>query len=710
MHEVKPMSRSPFGRSMFASARRTRSLVAVAGALAVVCALPTGASAAPAPIVQVDPTFGHLANGTVIADHGQLDSVNKVLHQTDGKILTVATALDNNGNSTIIVSRYLSTGALDSSYGTGGSFTRPLNATGGATDAVLQSDGKLVVVGWNDAPSGFLVLRLRTDGTLDPAFVTAHPTTTFPGTRSAQAFGVELSTGGTIVVAGRADEDTAIARFLPTGALDATFSGDGLLTHDFGGPSEAEDVAVQPDGRIVVAGFETPTNGTQKLLVARFTAVGTIDATYGSGGRVATAGSPLQSVQAVLLQGTKAVVSGVISVSIAGLSRYNANGTLDTTFGTAGTTRIHGGDFTRLTALAADGSGRLISVGQSAYSDNFPDVPSTVSLFRFSANGAPDPGFGCFGSIRTELLGNGAGRAYNAAAGASATIIGNDIVVGGDAVSFNATDLPPTDALIVRYDGDNSSGSGYGLLRRDGGTSAFGSAPACGSTAGLHLNQPIVGIAYDHAAPGNWTVASDGGVFTFGAAKFLGSMGAVKLNQPVVGMAATPDGKGYWLVASDGGIFAFGTAGFYGSMGAVKLNQPVVGMTATKDGKGYWLVASDGGVFSFGSARFAGSTGNMRLNKPVVGIAADPDGSGYWIVATDGGVFSFDATFKGSTGNIALAQPIVGIAADPDGSGYWMAATDGGLFAFDAKFSGSNGATPFPIGSSRSTIAIAATP
>ena len=115
-------------------------------------------------------------------------------------------------------------------------------------------------------------------------------------------------------------------------------------------------------------------------------------------------------------------------------------------------------------------------------------------------------------------------------------------------------------------------------------------------------------------------------------------------------------------------------------------------------------------MFSFGGARVPGSTGNIRFNKPVVGMAADPDGTGYWIVASDGGVFSFAAAFKGSTGNIALAQPVVGIAADPDGSGYWMAAHDGGLFAFDAKFNGSNGATPFPAGSNRSTIAIAATP
>ena len=95
-------------------------------------------------------------------------------------------------------------------------------------------------------------------------------------------------------------------------------------------------------------------------------------------------------------------------------------------------------------------------------------------------------------------------------------------------------------------------------------------------------------------------VASDGGVFDFGDAGFYGSTGGLQLNAPVVGMADTPSTNGYWLVASDGGIFSFGDARFFGSMGGRPLNKPIVGMAATSDGDGYWLVASDGGIFSFG--------------------------------------------------------------------------------------------------------------
>ena len=88
-------------------------------------------------------------------------------------------------------------------------------------------------------------------------------------------------------------------------------------------------------------------------------------------------------------------------------------------------------------------------------------------------------------------------------------------------------------------------------------------------------------VAIAVAPSGYWTVAADGGVFSFGNATFHGSTGGMHLNQPIVGMAATTSGNGYWLVASDGGIFSFGDAPFDGSTGAIHLNRPIVGMAST---------------------------------------------------------------------------------------------------------------------------------
>ena len=144
-------------------------------------------------------------------------------------------------------------------------------------------------------------------------------------------------------------------------------------------------------------------------------------------------------------------------------------------------------------------------------------------------------------------------------------------------------------------------------------------------------------------------MASDGGIFSFGDAEFWGSTGGIALNKPIVGMAAAANGNGYWLVASDGGIFSFGDAPFLGSTGGIHLNQPVVGMASTADGGGYWLVASDGGIFTYGDAQFWGSTGGIHLNEPIVAMTPTQDGNGYWLVAQDAGVFDYgDAGFSGS--------------------------------------------------------------
>jgi hypothetical protein len=265
--------------------------------------------------------------------------------------------------------------------------------------------------------------------------------------------------------------------------------------------------------------------------------------------------------------------------------------------------------------------------------------------------------------------------------------------------------LAPTTDQVIAFSGSaglpgppappppSPPNSSYWMVASDGGIFSFGNAAFAGSTGGIALNRPVVGMAPTASRGGYWLVASDGGIFAFGDAAFHGSMGGRPLNAPIVGMAATADGGGYWLVASDGGIFSFGDASFFGSMGGQRLNAPIVGMAPTRDALGYWLVASDGGIFSFGDAAFHGSMGGTPLNQPIVGVAATPDALGYWLVASDGGIFSFgDANFLGSTGGIALVRPAVAMAPTQDGRGYWIAASDGGVFSFgDAGFSGSEG-------------------
>jgi hypothetical protein len=157
---------------------------------------------------------------------------------------------------------------------------------------------------------------------------------------------------------------------------------------------------------------------------------------------------------------------------------------------------------------------------------------------------------------------------------------------------------------------------------------------------------PLVGIAPNPTTgTGYWLAQSDGGVFATGDARFFGSTGGLRLARPVVGIAATPSGHGYWLVASDGGVFAFGDARFFGSTGGLRLARPVVGIATTPSGRGYWLAASDGGVFAFGDARFFGSAVPPGPVVPsVAGIAPTPSGHGYWLATSTGAVFAFGDT------------------------------------------------------------------
>ena len=154
------------------------------------------------------------------------------------------------------------------------------------------------------------------------------------------------------------------------------------------------------------------------------------------------------------------------------------------------------------------------------------------------------------------------------------------------------------------------------------------------------------------SSSGYWVTTGHGAVLAYCGAGRYGSTGGMRLARPVVGMTSTPLGGGYWLVASDGGIFSFGDAKFYGSTGGMRLARPVVGMSATGSGGGYWMVASDGGIFSFGDAGFLGSAVGRGMIFPATGIGATSSARGYRVLSADGSVYAFgDATVASASGS-----------------------------------------------------------
>ena len=147
------------------------------------------------------------------ADRGTGDFIAKVLHQPNGRIVTVAGIIDGTGQPLTQVTRYLPNGSIDASFGTGGVFTLPVIGAGHVADAALQPDGKIVVAGWTEtfAVSGggvrhrFFVFRVLGNGTNDPSFVAAPAN--FGGAALDEAFGLALGPSGTIVVAGRCERE-----------------------------------------------------------------------------------------------------------------------------------------------------------------------------------------------------------------------------------------------------------------------------------------------------------------------------------------------------------------------------------------------------------------------------------------------------------------------------------------------------------------------
>ena len=673
---------------------------------------------------------------------GSNDVAQALARNASGTLLAAGHTTDS-GNADFALARYTASGGVDTGWDGDGKVTTAFG--GGLNDVafavVLQSDGKAVAVGQSEdaTDSDFALARYNTNGSLDTGYDTDGRVTTDigPGNRDV-AHAAAVQGDGKVVVAGYTESlsgrDVALARYTTAGALDTTFGGgDGIVVTPISGglDDEVHALALQPDGKIVVAGLAE--NGSNDdVAVLRYNANGTLDGGFGSGGIVTTGvGSSHDNAEAVAIQPDGRILVAGSSLNDDDTTdvlmvRYNGNGSLDGTFDGDGRFLRGGGDDDAARAVfvqpdtnmvtagtfdkgSSSSLGLMRVLGETITVDDVsvavPASGSTTASFTVSL-GVPSletvtVDFATAdGSAVAGVDYDGTSGTLSFAPGETSKPVTVTVRPSGSVEpdqNFFLTLSNPVKASILDGTGIatliNKKATKYWMVAADGGIFAFGGAPFRGSTGAIKLNQPVVGMTAHPGGNGYWMVAADGGIFAFNV-PFRGSTGGIKLNRSIVGMAAHPGGDGYWLVAGDGGLFAFNVP-FRGSTGGIKLNQPVVGMAAHPSGDGYWLVAADGGIFAF-NVPFHGSTGGIKLNQPIVGMAATPSGNGYWLVARDGGVFAFgDARFRGSTGGIKLNQPIVGMAATSSGNGYWLFARDGGVFAFgDAQFSGSMGGIP----------------
>ncbi|HEX8968026.1 MAG TPA: hypothetical protein VF937_09110 [Chloroflexota bacterium] len=199
------------------------------------------------------------------------------------------------------LARYQPDGALDPSFGAGGLIViRSAERSFVANALALQTDAKIVVGGMaSDASNGTVRLalaRYNADGTPDSGFAGSGMTSTSVGDAGAEANAVAVQPDGMIVVAGTAFSSGSagdaffVARFTPAGSLDRRFGTGGITTTHVGaGASTAAALALTPSGQIVLAGTAFSNGSTDDdFAVARYTFDGHLDATFGQDGRVTT--------------------------------------------------------------------------------------------------------------------------------------------------------------------------------------------------------------------------------------------------------------------------------------------------------------------------------------------------------------------------------------------------------------------------------------
>ena len=217
--------------------------------------------------------------------------------QEDGKIVVVGHSFNAGEQSCFTVLRYNADGSLDKGFADSGNATTCVAKNSSADSLAVQSDGKIVVAGNSFIDGGnndFAVVRYNTNGTLDTSFnETGKATADF----GAHDFGQSVAVygDGRIVVAGyttksyESKKECALACFKANGSLDTSFNGTGKVITNFGGDGNAEgrSVTVQTDGKIVVVGYATA-GSTEKFALARYNADGTLDTSFGGSGRVMT--------------------------------------------------------------------------------------------------------------------------------------------------------------------------------------------------------------------------------------------------------------------------------------------------------------------------------------------------------------------------------------------------------------------------------------
>ncbi|MDP9299695.1 MAG: hypothetical protein M3P43_02165 [Actinomycetota bacterium] len=373
------------------------------------------ASSAYAAAGDLDPTFG--VGGRVTTDFTRRwDFAYSIVLQDDGKIVTAGEAGAGGSNPRFALARYDTDGTLDTSFGGDGRLTTDFTTHEDLVYALaIQGDGKIVAAGTagqDTSNSKFALARYNTDGTLDTSFGGDGKLMTSFDRHAELAFAMTIQDDSKIVVVGDAGgggsrETFAVARYETDGSLDTSFGGDGKVRTDLSPRTDdALAVAIQGHGKIVVAGGAGAFTRHENFTLVRYDADGSLDGTFGGDGKVTTSFTRRPDVPfaiAIQANGKIVVVGGArqgARNSKWALARYDADGTLDTTFSGDGRAIT---DFTRRDdgaySVAIQADGKIVAAGLSG----FGTANAKFGLVRYETDGTLDGSFDTDGKVTTDF-------------------------------------------------------------------------------------------------------------------------------------------------------------------------------------------------------------------------------------------------------------------------------------------------------------------
>src|SRR3954470_24292202 len=359
-------------------------------------------------------------------------------------------------------------GDLDTTFGSGGKKTVNFGGTDAARAVLVQPNGRVVAAGGGGPASSFCVVRLRSaNGTLDPTFGSGGKRVIDFGTDDESVYGAALQPDGKIVLAGDSRLQPAVVRLKANGALDPSFDGDGRKLFSWGPIGRVTAVVVAPNGKILLGGFSGPEGGN--IQVARLNANGGLDTTFGTGGKATVdfGGDDFAFAMARQANG-RILVAGRSSASGAVVARLRANGALDPDFDGDGRVTLPGGG--SLSAVLVQPDRKIVVAGNAAGSQ-------VMTVTRLNPNGSPDTTFDGDGTAAVDF--------------GSMADLANDAVLQTDGkIVVAGYTQADEDVAVVRL---NTDGSLDTTFSTDGkATVDFGGVATFGNAVALQPNGRIV--------------------------------------------------------------------------------------------------------------------------------------------------------------------------------------------------------------------------